>query len=298
MRKSIQIILTSMSLYILYRIWLTIALHNNKDTMVMFYLTNEQIEDFETKLAKEYFKKHNVIFKLFQQNQQNVILNSRAKSQSSGNTKPDCPVDESQKELTKLFELWFHMANLLNVSYALTHGSLLGAWRDGWMIPYDSDLDIMINHEEISKLNQMIDKSFNQNDNKVHLTIHHEYQKKIDQRNRYLCTGRMVSSDSWYRDQCSFIEPLGRLVKGSDVHIDLVGYKVVGQSVVFQTEDNKTVFDTSLVLPYSRCSFNGYATFCPRNTEQLLKNIYGENLQPIRMCIDGSWVYNEKNITM
>lgn len=284
-----------MVLYILYHIWLKIALLNTSSVFLFFL---NEVDDFETKLKKEYFKKYNVEFQSFMIQQSNKLKSSNYNQNSSDGARLDCHVDESQNELEKLFKLWFNMANLMNVSYALTHGSLLGAWRDGKMIPHDSDLDIMLNHEEVLKLHKMVDKSFHQNDDKVHLTIHREYQKKISQRNRFLCTGQMVSANSWHRDQCSFIEPLGRLVKGSHLHIDLVGYKVVGKSVVFQTEDDKTVFDVDLVLPYSKCSFMGYDTFCPRKTEQLLNNFYGQNLQPIRTCVDGRWVNSDKNNTM
>ena len=246
--------------------------------MVLFF--PQKFNDFEIKLANEFFKRHNTTFN-------NLYAKRTFSNKLNSSDYYNCPEDESHKELKRLFDLWIQMANLLNVSYALTHGTLLGAWRDGEMIPYDSDLDIMMNHEEVPKLHQIIDKSFTQNDNKVHLTIQPEYLKPIDKRNRYLCTGEKVNS--WYRDQCSFIEPLGRLIIGSELHIDLVGYKVVEGTVIFQTEDAKTDFDSNLILPYSHCRFLGHDTFCPKNSEELLKNIYGENLQPIKKCVNGSW---------
>ena len=216
------------------------------------------------------------------------INNSTSNINKSDN---DCLNDESHGELKRLFQLWVKMAQLLNVRYALTHGTLLGSWRNSEMIPYDTDLDVMVNHEEVPKLLIMADTSFDESDNKVHLTIQRDYLKPIDQRSRFRCNGYRTLSRS-RMDQCSFIEPLGRLIRGHYLHIDIVGFEMSSSTntVVFKTEDSKTVFNTSMILPFTKCRFISYDTFCPRDTEKFLRDIYDGNLEPNKRCVNGRWV--------
>jgi len=140
--------------------------------------------------------------------------------------------------LRRLFRLWIEAASLFNVSYALTHGALLGAWRNGQVIPYDHDLDLLVNHDEIVKLDRMTMKTTFDRRDGVHLVIHKEYDLPIEKRSRYLCSGIRVP---FKMDACSTVEPLGRLI-GPDTYIDLVGYKVRGNTAFFQTEDKHNIF--------------------------------------------------------
>jgi len=199
-----------------------------------------------------------------------------------------CPVDSNHATLKELFKLWVNITDSLNVSYSLTHGSLLGAWRDGKLVPYDADLDVLVNHDEVPKLLQRVDKSFRDTDNKIHLTIHREYQTPIEKRNRYLCTGDKLIKG--YMDQCSTLEPLGRLIKGITLHIDLVGYKVINDTAYFQTEDKNKEFPLGMIQPYSNCKLAGFDTFCPRNPYELLNKIYNNKLEPSKKCKGGQWV--------
>lgn len=199
-----------------------------------------------------------------------------------------CSVGSTHATLKELFKAWVELTSSLNVSYALTHGSLLGAWRDGNLVPYDADLDVIVNHAEVPKLLKRVEKSFKVSDNKIHLSIHREYKIPIEERNRYLCNGNKVSAG--YRDQCSTIEPLGRLIKGSVLHIDLVGYKVTNDLVYFQTEDKNKEFPLDMILPYSKCKLAGFDTFCPNNSYKLLKKIYNNKLEPSKKCKGGEWV--------
>ena len=165
---------------------------------------------------------------------------------------------------------------------------MLGSWRDGKIVPYDSDVDVLVNHDEVPKLLRGVDRPFNDSDYRIHLNIHQEYQTSIEKRNMYKCSGKRLVSG--YTDQCSPTEPLGRLIKGPILHIDLFGYKVINNTAYFQTTDKINKFPLDMILPYSKCKLAEFNTFCPRKPYDLLKFLYNNKLEPIRKCKQRKWV--------
>uniref|UniRef100_A0A7M5XEB1 LicD/FKTN/FKRP nucleotidyltransferase domain-containing protein n=2 Tax=Clytia hemisphaerica TaxID=252671 RepID=A0A7M5XEB1_9CNID len=247
--------------------------------------------NFKTKLQYAYMHQtyYNLTDSTKLKNKHTKKVSSRKISYSGYGDTTSCKRHKNHPKLKELFALWIRMANLFNVSYALTHGTLLGALRDENLIPYDHDMDIMIDHAEIPKFSQMIDTSFNEHDYKFHLTIQREYQRSNYKRNRYSCEGYLMYP--WYRDVCSYIEPVGRLVYGPHLYLDLVGYKIIGKSLFnFQTEDKIHEFDVKDMLPYTECNFLGFRTFCPRNSTVLMTKVYGSNyMDSIKKCRNGDW---------
>ena len=55
-----------------------------------------------------------------------------------------CRKRANRKRLVEILTRWMDIAEELNITYMLTYGSLLGAWRNGEVIPYDTDMDIHI----------------------------------------------------------------------------------------------------------------------------------------------------------
>ena len=50
--------------------------------------------------------------------------------------------------------------NNIEYRYILAYGSLLGAMRDGDVIPYDSDIDVLVNHNYFSILKRLSVKTY------------------------------------------------------------------------------------------------------------------------------------------
>lgn len=57
----------------------------------------------------------------------------------SGYGDGSCSVNKDRKQWQKIFSRWVEIAKEKNIRYFLSAGSLLGAWRDGDVIPYDDD---------------------------------------------------------------------------------------------------------------------------------------------------------------
>ena len=73
-------------------------------------------------------------------------------------------------------------------------GSLLGAMRDGDVIPYDSDIDVLVEHSYFSILERLsVKRDFNPSDGKIRLVVQPEFALNIsiDKRRMFNCEGKV-----------------------------------------------------------------------------------------------------------
>ena len=101
------------------------------------------------------------------------------------------------------------------------------------------------------------------------------------------------------RDQCSFVEPMGRLFK-SGRHIDIFTFVDKGDGTVEipmelrNTPRKLLKFNSTDVYPIQNCRFMGIENAkCPRNKVALLKGYFGDNLEPEKICKEKQWVKNK-----
>lgn len=74
--------------------------------------------------------------------------------------------------LREILQRWIETATRHNITYMLTYGSLLAAWRDGDVIPWDTDLDIYTMEWDNAKLDDIQDKrDFDARVNEFHLVL-------------------------------------------------------------------------------------------------------------------------------
>ena len=195
-----------------------------------------------------------------------------------------CSEDSIMREtLRRIFLKWTSIANQYKVPYFLNYGTLLGAWRNGDIIPGDTDIDLNIEIEDIRKLETF------QTHGGFRLYIQKDWKLPEDQRRRFNCDGKSVNSQV---DNCSFIEPIARLIElSSGFRIDIYAAHIVFDTVLMFSDD-KWDFRRDQLLPLRRCKFMGVDSFCPNKPKEILTSFYGQNLRPLKICKNKIWIQN------
>ena len=96
-------------------------------------------------------------------------------------------------------------------------------------------------------------------------------------------------------DACTFRGPIGRLFKGT--WVEFWQYGDEGGYLVDLGQEPPQRYSKDNFYPLQSCTYMGIDTWCPRNSENLLKQYFRtENLVPDFQCKNGTWV-NEKDGT-
>ena len=192
-----------------------------------------------------------------------------------------CPTDQYRETFKELFVKWTIISKEFEVPYFLNFGTLLGAWRNGDLIPTDSDIDLVINIGDTPKL-----EKFGTRDG-YRLYVQRDWKVPQDQRRRFNCKGDRVQSQM---DDCSFIEPIARLINlNTNVRLDILGCIFFFDTVLIFS-DLKPDVKRDIVLPLKHCKFMGIDSCCPNKPKTLLTSYYGANLRPTRVCKNKKWV--------
>ena len=91
-------------------------------------------------------------------------------------------------------------------------------------------------------------------------------------------------------DQCSFQQPLGRLIKGKR-HIDIFHFYDRVRYVDDPSDDRLKQYSKEHFYPFRPCDFMGVQACCPNNPWKILSIYFrSDDLQPLYTCKNGSWV--------
>ena len=143
-----------------------------------------------------------------------------------------CPINRNREAWQKMLRYWITLAKKYNIRYFLTAGSLLGAWRDEEVIPYDQDMDIRIHIDDFDKFYPLRQRKFvweSYDDWDMHFYFVRDWRLPYDLRRRYSCKGKLVPD---YEGQCSFVDPNARLIY-RNWHMDLYAYTTYTDVVKF-----------------------------------------------------------------
>lgn len=109
---------------------------------------------------------------------------------------PGCPDNPWRGGLSELVHAWVNISKQHSIEYVLACGSLLGAMRDSDVIPYDSDVDILIdiNYYPVLKRLAVERRYIASSDGKMHLVLQPEFTLNIpvESRKRYDCQGKVT----------------------------------------------------------------------------------------------------------
>lgn len=108
-----------------------------------------------------------------------------------------CAKNHWRQSLFKLFQEWTSITSKNNIEYVLSCGTLLGALRTGDVIPYDSDMDVLVNIKYYKQLKKLsVERNFDPHDGKIRLVLQPQFELNVstEARKRYTCSGKVGSS--------------------------------------------------------------------------------------------------------
>ena len=109
---------------------------------------------------------------------------------------PGCPDNPWREDLSELLSAWSNISKQNQIEYVLAYGSLLGVMRDGDVIPYDSDIDILVDINYFSIMKRLsVRRNFNSADGKIRLVVQPEFSLniRVDERKRFDCNGKVIT---------------------------------------------------------------------------------------------------------
>lgn len=107
---------------------------------------------------------------------------------------PGCPDNPWRKGLSELVQMWTNISKQHNIEYVLACGSLLGAMRNYDVIPYDSDIDILIDINYFPIMKRLSsERNINNAADKILLVLQPEFTLNIpvESRRRFDCQGKV-----------------------------------------------------------------------------------------------------------
>lgn len=107
-----------------------------------------------------------------------------------------CPANRNRKAFAALVRQWHILASLHKIPYVIGCGSLLGQHRDGDIIPWDEDVDVLVDITMFKAMEAFGgERNFQQgSDDKFHFVVQKDFmQKKEDDRERLSCPGKVIN---------------------------------------------------------------------------------------------------------
>ena len=122
-------------------------------------------------------------------------MRSRRRASAINHTwRHSCPSNENKEIFAALLRYWDALSRQHNISYVIGLGSLLGQYRTQDVIPWDDDVDVLVDVTNFKILQSLAEeRSFKPGwDRKFHLVIQPDFMKKEEKRRkRWSCTGKV-----------------------------------------------------------------------------------------------------------
>lgn len=199
-----------------------------------------------------------------------------------------CEENPYRPGLQILLHKWNLIAQRRNIStYFICFGSMLGALRNGDIIPLDTDLDICMLRKDYHKLYaEESRRPLDLNNGNIHLLLQrHSPHPQLDTP-RQNCQGEIVRTTS---DDCAILDPHARLYIHAKIYIDI--FMIEDHGDVLWDEYRNVFHKREVLFPLNLCSYLGIASKCPRDPSTYLASYYGKDfMTPLLVCNKGRWV--------
>ena len=201
-----------------------------------------------------------------------------------------CKENRYRKRLQVILQEWSVLARRRNITqYFICFGSFLGSFRNGDMVPYDSDLDVCMFRHDYYKLDPEESKRpVNLSDGKIHLLLQRHSPHPLPNTPRKDCKGNIVRKVA---DHCAILDPHGRLYNGALIYMDIFMIEDHGAQLWDEYKDR--IHNRDAILPVKPCKYLGLDTQCPNNATKYLNVYYGSQyMKSHHICKNGMWQKN------
>lgn len=192
--------------------------------------TNEQVENINYK--------QNIVMDYF--------LDAKNAKRASGGLR------QRQLQEIELLKEFIRICDKHNLEYWLDYGSLLGAKRHGGFVPWDDDLDVSMDKENLDKFKEIVEN---------------EISEKYIYRFYCTCYNRLLFKE----DNGAFLD----IYEYSNIDNK---YRINEDNIQFQADRFSTPYN--VLFPLAKINFEGIDVKCPNDIDTYLRIKYGnyENL--------------------
>ena len=181
-----------------------------------------------------------------------------------------------QEHIKKMLPYVTRLLRRENIVFWLDWGTLLGAVRNGKMIPWDFDIDIGIFHKDVKRLldteSQIVKNGF---------------RFLVDRNAKYARKIRFFTED--IRNYRSYFP---EYPKGFEFHIDIDPWVIEGD-VAKATFDISKIHTMKELLNLKEIEFEGAMYPCPDNPEESLNRLIGCDWK-IQIVLSGNMIYIQR----
>ena len=190
--------------------------------------------------------------------------------------KNTCQMDTNRKKTQHSFTSW-HLA------------SLLGAWRDEEVIPYDQDMDVRVHIDDFDKIYPLRQRKFCVGFLRWprHSFLFH---KRLAIALRCKTSIHLQRKKGWRIRRTMFFS----LIQNARMifrqwHMDIYAYVTYQDTVKFIPFSAPFEYRKDEIFPLTRCMFMGIETRCPKKAKAIFKNLY-DSIKPTKKCFNKTWV--------
>jgi hypothetical protein len=198
-----------------------------------------------------------------------------------------------QRILLRALQAWAHLAEKHNLQYWIAYGSLIGYVQRRGLLPHDSDVDIVMIHEDTPQLINISQTNFSS-----------DYEIKVQP--QWNIIGE--TKRSYFHDQgIHFVAPNARFInRKTRNHVDIFpAYNFnplySNNTTKKQPSENITEYDVrykwlsyprNWTYPLQTCYFSEIKVLCPAQPEKLVATMYGATAltKSNKKCMNGSWI--------
>jgi len=176
----------------------------------------------------------------------------------------------SQLKMLNMMKIFHNICKINNINYFLIAGSLLGCIRHNGWIPWDGDIDLMVDTNDIKKLKEKCMES------DILMKNNMWFQDSTTDKNYKLPWSKIRDNNSCYIGDIDNSHHNGLM-------IDIFEYKKINNNdiILLNYDKKEEIFNMKDIFPLKKHVFEDTMFYIPNNYKKFIKYDYGDNWNTI-----------------